>query len=158
VWVAEGVRASMQIAHAFVRVHVRVLVCVSERGRACTEQAMLWSVCSLSPPAHRLLLNLPEPGTEASRLVPGSTPVVSQGAAAQQLQGNKLSVQLVTFTPYFMVAPPPLQAISRVGVMGTWMIAVLSGYAAVSLPYSYLSLFVRPVEAYEVLAMEDQYK
>mmetsp|Transcript_13087 Transcript_13087/g.28118 ORF Transcript_13087/g.28118 Transcript_13087/m.28118 type:complete len:483 (+) Transcript_13087:244-1692(+) len=48
------------------------------------------------------------------------------------------------------------QAISRVGVLGTWMIAVLSGYAAVSLPYSYLSLFVRPVEAFEVTAMEDQ--
>eukprot|EP00967_Tisochrysis_lutea_P024969 scaffold28686_cov18-Tisochrysis_lutea.AAC.5 len=51
-----------------------------------------------------------------------------------------------------------LQAVSRVGVMGTWMIAVLSGYAAVSLPYSYLSLFVRPVEPYEVTAMEEQYR
>lgn len=40
--------------------------------------------------------------------------------------------------------------------MGTWMIAVLSGYAAVSFPYSYLSLFVRPVEAFEIAAMEDQ--
>jgi len=61
--------------------------------------------------------------------------------------------------------PPPTngiftveQAVSRVGVMGTWMIAVLSGYAAVSLPYSYLSLFVRPVEPYEVTAMEEQYR
>eukprot|EP00983_Pelagomonas_calceolata_P112314 1159870-Pelagomonas_calceolata.AAC.15 len=50
------------------------------------------------------------------------------------------------------------RAVSRVGVMGTWMIAVLSGYAAVSLPYSYLSLFVRPVEPYEVTAMEEQYR
>ncbi|KXZ55776.1 hypothetical protein GPECTOR_2g1326 [Gonium pectorale] len=48
------------------------------------------------------------------------------------------------------------QAISRVGVLGTWMIALLSGYAAVSFPYSYLSLFVRPVEAFEIVAMEDQ--
>ncbi|KAJ9513485.1 hypothetical protein QJQ45_006040 [Haematococcus lacustris] len=48
------------------------------------------------------------------------------------------------------------QAISRVGVMGTWMIAILSGYAAVSVPYSYLTLFVRPVEAFEVTAMEEQ--
>ncbi len=48
------------------------------------------------------------------------------------------------------------QAVSRVGVLGTWMIAILSGYATVSVPYSYLSLFVRPVEAFEVLAMEDQ--
>lgn len=51
-----------------------------------------------------------------------------------------------------------MQAISRVGVMGTWMIAILSGYAAVSVPYSYLSLFVRPVEAFEVAAMEEQYR
>lgn len=50
------------------------------------------------------------------------------------------------------------QAVSRVGVMGTWMIAVLSGYAAVSVPYSYLSLFVRPVEQYEVTSMEEQYR
>lgn len=49
---------------------------------------------------------------------------------------------------------PPAR--SRVGVMGTWMIAVLSGYAAVSFPYSYLSLFVRPVEAFEIVAMEEQ--
>ena len=42
------------------------------------------------------------------------------------------------------------------GVLGTWMIAVLSGYATVSVPYSYLSLFVRPVEGFEVVAMEDQ--
>ncbi|GFH23533.1 uncharacterized protein HaLaN_21156, partial [Haematococcus lacustris] len=40
--------------------------------------------------------------------------------------------------------------------MGTWMIAILSGYAAVSVPYSYLTLFVRPVEAFEVTAMEEQ--
>ncbi|KAG2434194.1 hypothetical protein HXX76_007920 [Chlamydomonas incerta] len=64
---------------------------------------------------------------------------------------------------YLPGVPPPTdgifrmqQAISRVGVMGTWMIAVLSGYAAVSFPYSYLSLFVRPVEAFEIVAMEEQ--
>jgi hypothetical protein len=38
------------------------------------------------------------------------------------------------------------------------MIAVLSGYAAVSVPYSYLTLFVRPVQAFEVVAMEDQHR
>ncbi len=51
-----------------------------------------------------------------------------------------------------------LQAISRIGVLGTWFIAILSGYAAVEFPYSYLSLFVRPVAASDIAAMEDQYK
>jgi hypothetical protein len=45
-----------------------------------------------------------------------------------------------------------------VGVLGTWIIALLSGYAAVSLPYSYLSLFIRPVEAHEIAAVEEQYR
>ncbi|KAG1658696.1 hypothetical protein FOA52_013636 [Chlamydomonas sp. UWO 241] len=48
------------------------------------------------------------------------------------------------------------QAVSRAGVLGTWIIAILSGYATVSVPYSYLSLFVRPVEAFEVMSMEEQ--
>jgi hypothetical protein len=52
----------------------------------------------------------------------------------------------------------PLQAISRLGVLGTWIISILSGYAAVDFPYSYLSLFIRPVEAGEISAMEEQYR
>lgn len=43
------------------------------------------------------------------------------------------------------------------GVLGTWLIAILSGYGAASLPYAYISLFVRPVEAFEVAAMEQQH-
>ncbi|WIA34566.1 hypothetical protein OEZ86_012887 [Tetradesmus obliquus] len=50
------------------------------------------------------------------------------------------------------------QAISRLGVLGTWIISILSGYAAVDFPYSYLSLFIRPVEAGEINAMEEQYR
>ncbi|KAF6253916.1 Abscisic acid G-protein coupled receptor-domain-containing protein [Scenedesmus sp. NREL 46B-D3] len=50
------------------------------------------------------------------------------------------------------------QAISRLGVLGTWIISILSGYAAVDFPYSYLSLFIRPVEAGEISAMEEQYR
>lgn len=51
-----------------------------------------------------------------------------------------------------------MQAISRLGVLGTWFISILSGYAAVDFPYSYLSLFIRPVEAGEIAAMEEQYR
>lgn len=51
-----------------------------------------------------------------------------------------------------------LQAISRLGVIGTWFISILSGYAAVEFPYSYLSLFIKPVEASEIAGMEEQYR
>lgn len=56
------------------------------------------------------------------------------------------------------LSSPSIQAISRLGVLGTWFISILSGYAAVDFPYSYLSLFIRPVEAGEIAAMEEQYR
>lgn len=49
-----------------------------------------------------------------------------------------------------------MQAISRVGVMGVSLIAVLSGYGSVSLPFSYLSLFIRPVERSEIAMAQSQ--
>lgn len=49
-----------------------------------------------------------------------------------------------------------LEAIGRVGTLGVFLVAVLSGYGSVSVPFSYISLFIRPVERAEIDAMESQ--
>ena len=48
------------------------------------------------------------------------------------------------------------QGISRLGGMGVALIAVVSGYGSVELPYSYLSLFIRPVGRSEIALAESQ--
>mmetsp|Transcript_2657 Transcript_2657/g.7518 ORF Transcript_2657/g.7518 Transcript_2657/m.7518 type:complete len:216 (+) Transcript_2657:202-849(+) len=66
---------------------------------------------------------------------------------------------------YLPGVPPPeglfgafrlQQTIGRVGVLGVLLVAVVSGYGTVDLPYSYLSLFVRPVTQREIEALEAQ--
>lgn len=49
-----------------------------------------------------------------------------------------------------------LEAIGRVGTLGVTLVAVLSGYGSVSVPYTYISLFIRPVQRGEIAAMEAQ--
>ncbi len=46
------------------------------------------------------------------------------------------------------------QAISRVGVIGVTVMALLSGFGAVNCPYTYMTVFMRPVSEGNVAQME----
>ena len=49
-----------------------------------------------------------------------------------------------------------LDAVGRIGALGLIVVSVLSGYGTVSVPFTYLLLFYRPVEQGEIAAMESQ--
>ena len=84
--------------------------------------------------------------------------IVAAAAAAAAASNNNAA--LADSSSILLVSSPPpsllLDAIGRVGVLGVALVAIVSGYGSVSVPYSYISMFIRPVDSAEIVALESQ--
>jgi hypothetical protein len=91
-----------------------------------------------------------------------------RGGSAAALAAAAATAAVWAFfrAPWLAPAPPPgappaprfglLEGVGRAGVVGVALVAVLSGFGSVSLPFTYISLFIRPVERAEIAALAAQ--
>jgi golgi pH regulator len=84
--------------------------------------------------------------------------VISSIVAAAAANNNNTAAFADNSSMLQSSTPPSLllDAIGRVGVLGVALVAIVSGYGSVSVPYSYISIFIRPVDSAEIVALESQ--